>query len=75
MANIYRMLLDLLPEQDQRNIGEVVSVGGGYTLLQTLGGGTVKVLGEGVAVGNKAFFKGGRLEGAAPNLPSYEIEV
>lgn len=75
MANIYRMLVDLMPEQDQRNIGEVIGVSGGYTLLQTLGGGTVKVLGDGVAVGNRAFYKGGRLEGAAPNLPSYEIEV
>jgi len=75
MANIYRLLVDLLPDQDQRNIGEVISVSGGYTLLQTLGGGTVKVLGDGVAVGNRAFFKGGRLEEAAPNLPSYEIEV
>lgn len=75
MANIYRLLVDLLPEQDQRNIGEVISVSGGHTLLQTLGGGTIKVLGDGVAVGSKAFFKGGRLEGPAPNLPSYEIEV
>lgn len=75
MANIYRMLVSLLPEQDQRNIGQVVSYGGGYTQLQTLGGGTVKVLGEGVPVGSMAFFKGGRLEEAAPNLPSYEIEV
>lgn len=75
MANIYRLLVDLLPEQDQRNIGEVISVSDGYTLLQTLGGGTVKVLGDGIPVGSKAFFKGGRLEEAAPNLPSYEIEV
>ena len=77
MANILRKFIDLLPEQDQRNIGTVASINltAGTSTLTTLSGGAVTVLGTSVAVGQKAFFKGGRIEGSAPNLPSYEIEV
>lgn len=75
MANLYRRLLDLLPEQDQRNIGRVESISHGWSILATRGGGTIKVLGDSVPVGRNAFYKGGRLETAAPDLPSFEIEV
>jgi len=77
MANLFKRFLDLLPETDRRGIGTVQSVNpsAGTTSLATLGGGSITVLGTGVAVGAKAFYKGGALEGEAPNLPSYEIEV
>jgi len=66
-----------LPETDRRGIGTVQSVNptAGTTTLVTLGGGSLTVLGTGVGVRGKAFYKGGALEGPAPNLPSYEIEV
>jgi hypothetical protein len=35
----------------------------------------VTVRGTGVAIGKKAFYKGGELAGEAPDLPTYEIEV
>lgn len=73
--NVYKQLIDLLPEADQLQVGTVQSVAGGHSVLVTLSGGTIKVLGDDVAVGQKAYFKGGRLEGAAPELPTYEIEV
>ena len=77
MANLFKQFVDLLPEADQRNIGTVSSVSeiNQTTTLTTLGGGSVVVIGTGVAVGSKAFYKAGKLEGAAPNLPVYEIEV
>ena len=77
MANILRKFMDLLPETDQRNIGTVASINltAGTSTITTLGGGAVTVLGTSVSVGQKAYFKGGRLEGAAPDLQSYEIEV
>ncbi|HGY5296793.1 TPA: hypothetical protein ACNU26_002001 [Aeromonas salmonicida] len=37
--------------------------------------GTVTVRGVGVAIGKKAFYRGGELAGEAPDLPTYEIEV
>lgn len=77
MPNLFKQFRDLLPETDSRNIGVVQSVNSSNntTTLATLGGGSVIVLGVGVSVGSKAFYKGGRLEGAAPSLPAYEIEV
>ena len=77
MANIYKKLVELLPAADQRNIGtvETVNASAGTTTLITLGGGSVTVLGASLSVGDKAYFKGGLLEGKAPDLPVYEIEV
>lgn len=77
MANILRKFIELIPEQDQRNIGTVSSVNtsAGTTNLTTLSGGAVTVLGTSVEVGKKAYFKGGRIEGEAPNLPYHEIDV
>lgn len=73
--SVYRKLVELLPETDQREVGKVVGTTTTHTLLQTRGGGSIKVLGVGVSTGQMAYYKGGRLEGAAPNLPVYDIEV
>lgn len=77
MANILRKFIDLLPESDQRNIGTVASINAtaGTSTLTTLSGGAVTVIGTSVEVGKKAYFKGGVIEGEAPSLPVYEIEV
>lgn len=77
MPNLFKQFRDLLPEADQRNIGTVISVSEANqtTTLSTLNGGSVVVIGIGVAVGSKAFYKAGKLEGSAPALPVYEIEV
>ena len=77
MPNLFKQFRDLLPEADQRNIGTVISVSevNQTTTLSTLNGGSVVVIGIGVAVGSKAFYKAGKLEGSAPALPVYEIEV
>ena len=77
MPNLFKQFVALLPERDQRNIGEVTAVNAtaNTTTLSTFGGGSLVVVGTGVAIGDKAFFKGGLLEGTAPNLPIYEIDV
>lgn len=61
MPNLFKQFVALLPERDQRNIGEVIAVNAtaNTTTLSTFGGGSIVVVGTGVAIGDKAFFKGG----------------
>lgn len=73
--NIYKRMRQLLVNQDPRLIGKVVTVSGGLTTIQTPSGGLVTVVGIGVAVGGMAYYKGGVLEGEAPALTTYEIDV
>lgn len=77
MANILKQLTDLLRQDDARRIGKVISVNltAHTTTLSSLGGGVVVVTGTGVGIGQNAFYKDGALAGAAPELPTYEIEV
>lgn len=74
--NLYRTFQELLPKES-RGIGTVISVNSsaGTSTLQTLSGGTVVVMGVSVAIGKKAYHKAGRIEGEAPDLPTYEIVV
>lgn len=73
--NLFQQFLKLLPTAEQTEVGTVQSTSGGYTTLVTLNGGVVKVKGDGIAVGQKAFFRGRELVGPAPDLPVYEVEV
>lgn len=47
----------------------------GISTVTTAGGGTMRVIGGTVAVGNKAFVRDGAIIGEAPNLPYYELEA
>lgn len=73
--NLFKRFLELVPGADPLLVGTVTAVGSTTTTLDTLVGGTVAVRGTGVAVGKKAFYRGGALAGEAPDLPTYEIEV
>ena len=73
--NIYKRMRQLLVNKDPRLIGKVVTVSGGRTTIQTPSGGLVTVVGTGVAEGGMAYYKGGVLEGEAPALTTYEIDV
>lgn len=77
MANIYKQLRDLLNPDDPRRVGTVLSVDndGGKTTLSTMSGGQTLVIGTGVAVGSRAYYRAGRLEGCAPSKPAIVIEV
>lgn len=54
----------------------VASVGTDGTSIVTLRDlSTVRVAGDSVGVGEKAFIQSGRIVGKAPALPAYSIEV
>jgi len=69
----------LTPEPDLM-VGEVISVdtGAGTSVVQippVAGGSLLRVSGTSVAVGLRAFVRGGVIEGAAPELGIVEVEV
>ena len=75
MANIYRALIDLLP-QTPLMVATVQSVDiNGTSTVEFSGGGTAVVRGTSIGVGGKCFVRNGLIEGAAPDLPLVEIEV
>lgn len=47
----------------------------GTSTLQSPEGGTMRARGTGVGVGLKAFVRGGVVEGTAPDLPDYSVDV
>ena len=73
--NLFKQFQALLPGADPLLVGTVTATTGTSTTLETPGGGVVIVRGGGVAIGQKAFYRGGELAGEAPDLPTYEIEV
>ena len=73
--NLFKQFQALIPGADPLLVGTVSATTGTSTTLETPGGGVVIVRGGGVAIGQKAFYRGGELEGEAPDLPTYEIEV
>lgn len=61
-------------------VGEVVSIDAvaGTSVVQippVAGGSLLRVSGTSVAVGDRAFVRGGVIEGAAPELELVEVEV
>lgn len=77
MANIFKQLRELLSPDDPRRVGTVLSIDNdeGKTTLSTMSGGQLQVIGTGVAVGSRAYYRAGRLEGSAPAKPAVVIEV
>lgn len=74
MTNIYRQLLDLLP-QSPLLVGTVAAVhGNGTTTITMPGGSQIRVRGVGV-VATQVFVKDGVIESEAPDLPFAVIEV
>ncbi|MEZ6954154.1 MULTISPECIES: hypothetical protein [unclassified Aeromonas] len=73
--NLFKQFQELIPGADPLLVGTVSATTDTSTTLETPGGGVVIVRGGGVAIGQKAFYRGGELEGEAPDLPTYEIEV
>jgi hypothetical protein len=47
----------------------------GTSTLSMTGGGTLRAIGQSVAVDAKAFVRGNEIIGAAPNLTSYTLDV
>jgi|Wag4MinimDraft_13_1082653.scaffolds.fasta_scaffold15321_2 hypothetical protein len=75
MINLWKKFNNLLP-QDPLLIATVAAHNSDGTSTVTWpGGGQSTVQGQSVAVGSKAFVQSNRLQGQAPDLPSYEFEV
>jgi hypothetical protein len=77
MANLYKQLRGLLNPEEPRRVGTVLSVddAAGKTTVAALSGGQIQLIGTGVAVGARAYYRAGKLEGAAPSMPAVVIEV
>ena len=73
MSNLYAQFLELLPNRPVQ-IGVVAQVSDGSATLDVVGGGTTVVRGT-ASVGAKVYFRDGIVEGLAPDLPTYNIEV
>lgn len=59
-----------------KQIVTVTSVGtDGTSIVALRDTSTVRVAGDSVSAGDKAFIQGGRIIGKAPDLPSYSVEV
>ena len=75
MPNLLTAFRALFPA-DPLLVGEVVShEDDGTSVLLLPAGGHARARGTSVGVGAKAFFRGGMIEGPAPDLPAYEVEV
>lgn len=76
MSNLYRALLELLPESPLL-VATVVSVqySEGVSTVEYPGGNQQRVRGTSAAVASQVFVRDGVIEGAAPALSSMTIEV
>jgi len=75
MANVYVRFQRLLPREPLQ-IGTVAALNADGTSTVTLpSGGSVRVRGQSVAVGSKAFIRNGEVIGEAPNLSAYTMGV
>lgn len=76
MSNLYRALLDLLPDAPlQVATVTAINTAQGTSAVTWPGGSTQTVRGTTVAVASKAFVRDGVIEGAAPDLTLEVIEV
>ena len=74
MPNIFAKFQQLIPSSPTV-VGTVSHLHTNGTCSVTMpGDGTMRVIGE-VAVGKKVFIKEGVVQGEAPDLPFYELEV
>ena len=75
MSNSYRRLRTLTQNQP-RTVATVTSHNAdGTSTVQLMSGAFITVLGQDVAVSDKAYIEGGRIIGQAANLSYSEIDV
>ena len=75
MPNVWKQFQSLLPDDPLLIATVQAHNSDGTSTVQHPGGGSSRVRGQAVAVGNKAFVQGGQIQGQAPDLPVYEFEV
>lgn len=72
-SNPYTRLRGLFPK-DRLQVGTINSIADGQASVTLLDGSILIARGSG-AVGDQVYVKGGLIEGQAPVLPVFEIEV
>lgn len=72
-TNIWKQFSDLVAKPPLQ-VATVLSVSGDVARVQLLGGGEFLARGN-AAPGQKVFVRDGVIEGEAPNLPLYQIEI
>ena len=71
--NLFRQFEKLLPQRPLL-IGTVTAVTTDGLLVELLGGGQVRARGE-AQVGERVFIRDGAVEGPAPAMPVYYVDV
>ncbi len=72
-TNLWKAFSDLAARPPLQ-VATVLSVSGGIARVQFPGGGELLARGE-AQVGEKVFVRDGVIEGAAPSLPLFQIEI
>lgn len=73
-TNIYRALIDLLPQPTLQVATVTATHTDGTVTVEYPGGSTQRVRGQ-ASIGQKVFVRAEAVEGIAPALPVVEIEV
>ena len=73
MTNLFKAFLDLLPSRPLQ-VGVVSSIADGVATIALPGGGVVQARGDAVE-GKRVFVRDGLIEGPAPELPFFAVEV
>lgn len=71
--NLYTRLLGLFPK-DRLLVGNILSVDTGQAVVKLHDGSMMTARGQG-SIGDTVYIRGGIIEGTAPDLPLFEIEV
>ena len=72
-TNIWKAFSDMVARPPLQ-VATVLSVSGGIARVQFPGGGELLARGD-AQVGEKVFVRDGAIEGAAPSLPLFQIEI
>lgn len=73
--NPLKRLLELFPTSPLLTAQVLTVNADGTSTVEFPGGTTYRARGTSVAEGNRAFIRGGVIEGEAPNLPTFDAEV
>jgi hypothetical protein len=75
MTNVFRQLLDLLPQTPLTIATVAAAHTNGECTVTYPGGAQTRVRGEGFAVSEQVFIRDGVIEGTAPSLTAITVEV
>lgn len=74
-TNVFQRFKQLLPASPLLIVTVDTVNPDGTSTVMTAAGGSMRVFGDGVTAGNKAFVKDGRIEDEAPDLPHFDVTV